>query len=305
MLSFAQSAYPERHIDLIIGNAPGGSSDVVSRALIKSLEPLLGKPIKITYTVGASGSIAAKNLINAKPDGHTLMLGAMSTLTVGPHCLEKLPFDSTKDITPVAIFSHVPNIMAVNKTFPANDFTSFLKVVKDQPGKYNYGAQFCTQFWLMGELLKTKTQINMMFIPYSSMAQGRTATLANDVQIIVDTAVIMPNIEAGQFKAMAVASNRRLRTLPEVPTFLELGIPEANIVNWYGIVAPPGTPKHIVDLLNNAIQKAAQDPELISLLRSWHGDVQHLGPDDFTKLIKKEWDLYGKVVAKAKKNSDK
>lgn len=297
----ATADYPKKPIELIVGNAPGGSSDVVSRALARSLEPILGQPVIVVNRAGAGGAIAVNSLIASRPDGHTVMLGSISTLTVGPHCADKLPYDSTKDITPVAMFGNVPNIMAINAQFPATDYQSFLKTVRSSPGRYNYSGHLCSQFWLMGEMLKSKTNIDIKHIPYTSLAQSRMGAINNDVQMLIESSLIMPNIESGQLRAIAVGSKTRMKTLPLVPTFAELGIPEANIVNWYGVVAPAGTPQHIIDTLNVAIKKATQDKALIDLLHSWQGTVEYVNAKEFSKQIDYEWNYYGKVVRQAKK----
>jgi tripartite-type tricarboxylate transporter receptor subunit TctC len=302
-LPFAWATYPQKPIELIVGNAPGGSSDVLARALAKSLEPILNQPVVVKNIAGAGGTIAIKNTIAAKPDGHTLAIGSITVLSLAPHCMDQLPYDTTKDITPVSMFGYVPNIMAVNNTFPASDYRSFIATVKNNPAKFNYAAQHCTQYWLMGETLKAKNNMDMLFVPVKAMTQARLYVMNNDVQMILESSVIIPNIKAGQMRAIAVGSNRRLADLPDVPTFAELNMPEANIVSWFGVIAPPGTDPAIVETLNAAIKKATQDPALISTLQTFAGDVSHMPPREFARHLNNEWTKYGASVNATKSKS--
>jgi len=267
-LPFAWADYPQRPIELIVGQAPGGSSDVLARTLAKSLEPILKQPVVVNNRAGAGGTIAIKNMIAAKPDGYTIAIGSITVLSLAPHCMDQLPYDSTKDITPIAMFGYVPNIMAINNAFPASDYQSFIAAVRNNPSKYNYAGQFCTQYWLMGETLKAKNNMDMVYVPVKAMTQARLYLMNNDVQMILESSLIIPNIKAGQMRAIAVASNRRLPDLPDVPTFAELNIPDTNIVSWFGVIAPPGTDPAIINILNTAIKKATQNPTLITTLQN-------------------------------------
>jgi tripartite-type tricarboxylate transporter receptor subunit TctC len=302
-LPFSWADYPQRPVELIVGLAPGGSSDILARALAKSLEPILKQPVVVKNVVGAGGTIAIKNTINAKPDGYTLAIGSITVLSLAPHCMDQLPYDTTKDITPVAMFGYVPNIMAVNNTFPASDYRSFVATVRNNPAKYNYAGQFCTQYWLMGETLKAKNNLDMLYVPVKAMTQARLYVLNNDVQMILESSLIIPNIKAGQMRAIAVASNRRLPDLPDVPTFAELNMPDTNIVSWFGVIAPPGTDPAIVDILNNAVKKATQDPTLINTLQTFAGDVSYMPPKEFARHLNNEWTKYGASVNLTKSKS--
>lgn len=303
LLPFSWANYPQKPIELIVGNAPGGSSDVLARALAKSLEPILKQPVVVKNIAGAGGTIAIKNTINAKPDGHTLAIGSITVLSLAPHCMDQLPYDTTKDITPVSMFGYVPNIMAVNNTFPATDYRSFITTVRNNPAKFNYAAQHCTQYWLMGETLKAKNNMDMLFVPVKAMTQARLYLLNNDVQMILESSLIIPNIKAGQMRAIAVGSNRRLADLPDVPTFAELNMPDTNIVSWFGVIAPPGTDPAIVETLNAAIKKATQDPALINTLQTFAGDVSHMPPREFARHLNNEWTKYGASVNATKTKS--
>jgi len=301
----AWANYPNKPIELIVGFSPGGSSDVLARALAKSLEPILKQPVIVKNVAGAGGTIAIKNTINASPDGHTLAIGSITVLSLAPHCMDQLLYDTTKDITPIAMFGYVPNIMAVNNAFPANDYRSFVDTVKANPAKFNYAGQFCTQYWLMGETLKARNNMDMVYVPVKAMTQARLYLMNNEVQMILESSVIVPNIKAGQMRAIAVGSNRRLPDLPDVPTFAELNMPDANIVSWFGVVAPPGTDPTIVEIINKAVKKATQDPALISVLQTFLGDVNYMGPKEFTKHLQNEWIKYGAAVNATKSKSSK
>jgi len=302
-LPFAWADYPQRPIELIVGQAPGGSSDVLARTLAKSLEPILKQPVVVNNRAGAGGTIAIKNMIAAKPDGYTIAIGSITVLSLAPHCMDQLPYDSTKDITPIAMFGYVPNIMAINNAFPASDYQSFIAAVRNNPSKYNYAGQFCTQYWLMGETLKAKNNMDMVYVPVKAMTQARLYLMNNDVQMILESSLIIPNIKAGQMRAIAVASNRRLPDLPDVPTFAELNIPDTNIVSWFGVIAPPGTDPAIINILNTAIKKATQNPTLITTLQNFAGDVSYMPPKEFSRHLSNEWTKYGASVSFTKSKS--
>lgn len=303
LVPLAWADYPNKPIELIVGNAPGGSSDVLARALAKSLEPILKQPVVVKNIAGAGGTIAIKNTINSKPDGHTLAIGSITVLSLAPHCMDQLPYDTTKDITPIAMFGYVPNIMAVSNAFPANDYRSFVAAVRSNPAKFNYAGQFCTQYWLMGETLKARNNMDMVYVPVKAMTQARLYLMNNEVQMILESSLIVPNIKAGQMRAIAVGSNRRLADLPDVPTFAELNMPDANIVSWFGVVAPPGTDPAIVEVLNAAVKKATQDPALVATLQTFLGDVNYMAPREFTRHLQNEWTKYGSAVNATKGKS--
>jgi tripartite-type tricarboxylate transporter receptor subunit TctC len=193
--------------------------------------------------------------------------------------------------------------MAVSNAFPANDYRSFVAAVKSNPGKFNYAGQFCTQYWLMGETLKARNNMNMMYVPVKAMTQARLYLMNNEVQMILESSLIVPNIKAGQMRAIAVGSNRRLAELPDVPTFAELNMPDVNIVSWFGVIAPPGTDPAIVEVLNTAVKKATQDPALVATLQTLLGDVNHMAPREFTRHLQNEWTKYGAAVNATKGKS--
>ena len=306
--AFAQ-AYPARPVRIVVPFTPGGSSDVLARAIATELGRSLGQPIVIDNVPGAGGSLGAEKVARSPADGYALLMGHIGTLAVNPALYPKLGYDPVRSFAPVAWVARVPNILVVNASVPARDLREFVALAKSQPGKLAYGsggngsAAHTTM-----EYLKLQTGISVLHIPYRGTAPSLTDLLAGQVQaLFTGVPALLPHIKAGRMRALAVSSPKRLAVLPDVPTVAESGIPgtkgfEAD--QWYGIVAPAGTPADIVARLNQDINKALGSEEVRLRLASEGAEPTPATPQAFGELIAREIPRWDKVVKSARIHLD-
>lgn len=259
--SYAQG-FPSRPITIIVPYAPGGSADQNARMLGATMSKTLGQPVIVQNKVGASGNVGNAFVANATPDGYTVLLGN-TTIVMNPFLYDTLSYDPSS-LVPVAMVNQFPLVMVTSNTVPANTVSEFVEYARPQPGKLNFAsAALGSSTHLAGELFNTKTGVQLLHVPYGGSMPALTALASGDVHVFFDTALTaLPLIQGGKVKALAVASDKRLATLPEVPTVIESGYPEFGTVTaWQGVFAPPGTPAAIVQKLREAVNTAMVDPE--------------------------------------------
>lgn len=290
--------WPNRPIELIVGNAPGGTSDIAGRALARSLSKTLGQSVVVINKPGAGGVLGFREVIRSTPDGYTLGLATAVTTAVAPLCVDPLPYDPVKDAVYLGSFMNIPNGFAVNSQFPASNFQEFVKQVKANPGKYNVGAQNCVHHQFVIEYLKNKHQLDIVTIPYKSTVQVLTAAVGNHIQIVADTlGTMQPQVQAGNLKLLAVSWKRRLPDHPGVPTWIELGIPENTLTNWYGLMIPPNTPPDIARKLAAAVKEASQDSEIIALAKTLGGEIDYQTGPELTQEINSTFTRHRNAIA--------
>ncbi|MBA2961578.1 MULTISPECIES: Bug family tripartite tricarboxylate transporter substrate binding protein [Ramlibacter] len=294
-------AYPAKPIRLIVPFTPGGSSDILARAVGQELTKSMGQPVVIDNVPGAGGSIGAERGAKAPADGYTLLMGHIGTLAVNPSLYPKLAYDPVKDFAPVAWVARVPNVLVVHPSVQANTLADFVALARAQPGRIAYGsggngsAAHTTM-----EYLKLVTKASLLHIPYRGTAPSVTDLLAGQVQALFTGApALLPHIKAGRMRALAVSSPRRIRSLPEVPTVAESGVPgtkgfEAD--QWYGIVAPAGTPPDIVRTLNEQVNKALALPDVAARLAGEGAEPTPTTPQAFGALIAAELQRWAPVI---------
>jgi tripartite-type tricarboxylate transporter receptor subunit TctC len=300
----AQS-YPGKPIRLIVPFTPGGSSDVLARAVGVEIGRTLNQPVVIDNVPGAGGSLGGEKAAHAAPDGYTLFMGHVGTLAVNPALYPKLPYDPVRSFAPVAGVARVPNVLVVSPSVPAKDLKEFVTLLKSRPGQLSYGsggngsAAHTTM-----EYFKMQTGTTLLHIPYRGTAPSVTDLLAGQVQaLFTGIPALLPHIKAGKMRALAVSSPKRLAVLPDVPTVAESGIAgtrgfEAD--QWYGIVAPAGTPAEIVTLLNQHINRALNSPEVRARMAGEGAEPTPATPQDYGKLIAAEIPRWGRVVKAAR-----
>jgi tripartite-type tricarboxylate transporter receptor subunit TctC len=265
-LTASAQSYPTKPVRLIVPFAPGGTTDIVARILGDRMGRELGRAIIIENRAGGGGVIGADMVAKASPDGYTLGVATVSTLATVPATTTNNPYDPTKDFTHIINLVNVPNVMTVNpKNVPVKDMKEFIALLKSRPGKYSYASSGTGGIsHLDGELFKALTGTFIVHIPYRGSGPALNDTIAGQVDIQMDNLPSsMPHIKAGRLKALAVMSDRRVDLLPEVPTFAEVGLKDANNMAWYGIVGPAGLHADVVQKLNAAANAALKDGDAL------------------------------------------
>ncbi|ANN79135.1 tripartite tricarboxylate transporter substrate binding protein BugE [Bordetella flabilis] len=298
----AADTFPSHAIRVIVPFAAGGSTDIIARLVTQRMSQELGQPMVVENKGGAGGAIGAAEAAKAAPDGYTLSIATVSTMAVNPACRPNdLPYDPIKDFQPVTNFANTANVVSVNpKKMPVKDFKEFLEVLKKNPGKYSYGSSgTCGVLHLMGESFKQATGTDMVHVPYKGSGPALSDAVGGQIEVLFDNLPSsMPQIQAKALNALAVAWPKRIATLPNVPTFAEVGYPVLNQPVWYGLLAPAGTPMAVVNKLRDAAVVALKDPKVIKALDEQGSAPSGNTPEEFAKEIKDQYDWAREVVKK-------
>lgn len=300
--AFAQS-YPAKPIRLIVPFTPGGSTDVLARAIGVELGRALQQPVVIDNVPGAGGSLGAERAAKSPADGYTLLMGHIGTLAVNPSLYPKLGYDP-RTFVPVAFVARVPNVLVVHPSVPASQLRDLVALAKAKPGHYAYGSGGNgSAAHITMEYLKMVTGTSFLHIPYRGTAPSVTDLLAGQVSVLfTGVPALLPHIKAGKMRALAVSSPRRIAVLPDVPTVSESGVPgtkDFEADQWYGVVAPPGTPQQIALLLNQHVNRALQSEEVKTRLAAEGAEPAPTTPQAFGQLIAKEIPRWAAVVRRA------
>ena len=262
----AAQDYPSRPIRLVIPFGPGSLADAVPRLLQPALEARLGQRIVIEHRPGAGGNVGAQAVVSSPADGYTLLMAATNNLVINQFVFRDMKFDPLADIAPISLIAEVPLIIQVNPSVPAQTLREFIDHARANPGKLNYGSPSTgTIPHLAMEIFARTAGLSLVHVPFKGGAPATTALMANDVQaMLIGYATTAGQVRAGQVRAIAVASSSRLAALPGVPTFGEAGFPDLQAAvpsNWWGMVAPMGTPAPVIQRLSREIQNALGDAE--------------------------------------------
>jgi tripartite-type tricarboxylate transporter receptor subunit TctC len=294
---------------LVVPFTPGGSTDILARAIAPRLALALGLNVLVENKPGAGGSLGAADVANAAPDGNTLLMGHIGTLAVNPALYPKLGYDPLKSFTPVAWVARVPNVLVVNAASPFQTIQDFVKVARAQPGRLTFssGGNGSAAHITM-ELLKLRCQLFMLHIPYRGTAPSVTDLIAGQIDATFTGApALLPHIKSGRLRALAVSSAQRLPVLPDVPTLAESGVPGTagfDADQWYGVVAPAGTPAAVVARLNAAINAALTLPDVARQLALEGAAPTPSTPQVFGQLIAAEMPRWAEVVRAGKVRPD-
>ncbi|HJV73092.1 MAG TPA: tripartite tricarboxylate transporter substrate binding protein BugE [Noviherbaspirillum sp.] len=303
-LAFAASAqaqtYPNKPIRLIVPFAPGGTTDIVARIVGDKLGKELGQPVVIENRGGGGGSIGAAAVAKAEPDGYTIGVSTISTHAVNAACNPKLGYDPVADFAPITNMARTPNVLTVNPKFPAQDFKQFLDYVKKNPGKLNYATSgTCSIQHMVGEQFKASTGTFILHIPYRGAGPALNDLLGGQVDMMFDNLPSsMSHIQANKLRPLAIAWNKRLDALPNVPTFAEIGLKQVNDPAWYGLVAPAKTPDEIIKKLNAATLKVLQLPEVKERLKTSGAEPAGNSPAEHAAEIKTELEKMRNLIKK-------
>jgi tripartite-type tricarboxylate transporter receptor subunit TctC len=295
--SVIAQTYPNKPIRIIVPFAPGGDSDIIARIIAEKLTESLGQQVLVENKPGADGRIATEMVAKAVPDGYTLLLGTVGILAVSPPLYKKVRYDPIKDFEPITELIFSPFVLLVNTSVPVRSVKELIALAKSKPGQLNYGSG-ATIFYLSTEIFKLMTGANIAHIPYKGVAPSMTALISGEVSMMFTAAIMgFSQVKAGNARALAICTNKRSPTIPDVPTMEESGFPfEAGA--WFGVLAPAGTPKEIVKRLNTEIVRILRNPATIDYL-SKIGDIVASTPEQFAAHIKTELEKYAEVIKDA------
>ena len=295
-------AYPSKPVRLVVPFAPGGAMDIVARIISEKMGAALGQTVVVENKAGAGGVIGAVEVVKAAPDGYTLSMATVSTTAANPAINPKIPYDPVADFVPIMNIAATPNLIAVHPSFPAKDYKSFMQQLKSNPGKYSYASSGTGGIGhLQTELFKSLSGTFITHIPYRGAGPALNDTVAGQVPIIFDNLPsALPFVKEGRLVPIVVAAPQRLAVLPDVPTFKEMGLEPVNRMAYYGLLAPKGTPKEIIDKLHAAAKTALQDPGVRQRIEATGSLIVGNSPAEFAEQIKAELAVYRKVVAQQK-----
>jgi tripartite-type tricarboxylate transporter receptor subunit TctC len=298
--ALAQS-YPNKPITFLIGFAPGGPSDVMSRILGRRMEQELKQPLIIENRAGAGGTLAAQLFARMPPDGYAIMLGTNAALTINPNIQKNVTYDSEKDFEFVSMIGTQPDVLYVNPQIEAKTFQELMTLIKASPDKFNFGSGgIGTPAHLSGELLKTKAGISMAHVPFRGTGPSVQAVIAGHIQMAFNPpAPLIPFIQANSIRPLAVTSPKRSGALPDVPTIAESGYPDFDTKNWHGLVVPAKTPKEIIETLQKALHATLADPAVKKQMADLGVDLTPGSADDMRALVKGEIPMFAKIIKDA------
>jgi tripartite-type tricarboxylate transporter receptor subunit TctC len=292
--------FPNKPIKLIVPFPPGGPNDIIARVVGQRMSELMKQPVVIDNRGGQGGVLGTDAVAKAAPDGYTIGIVSASSLVINP-TMEKVPYDVARDFAPVTLVTTVPEMLVVAGNVAAKDMGELVALAKGQPGKLNFASAGVGGLpHLAGELFKLTARIDIVHVPYRGAAPAINDLLGQQVQMaFLDLPVILPHIKSGMLRPIALGAPKRAPTSPEVPTTAEVGMPDLLIENWYGMIAPGGTPANIVNLLNRVTNEAMGDPQVAQKLADQGLTVAGDTPEHFRDYIGAESKKWAKVIKDA------
>ena len=290
--------YPTKPVKLVVPFAPGGTTDIIARIVAAKVTGELGQSMVVENKGGGGGVIGATETARAAPDGYSLGVATVSTVATVPAIQPRTPYKPLADFTPIINIAATPNVITVHPSFPAKDYAAFLAELKANPGKYSFASTgYGSITHLLMELFMSISGTQMTHIAYKGAGPALNDVAGGQVPIMLDNLPSsLPFIKSGRLIPLVVAAPKRLKELPDVPTFGELGLEPVNRTAFYGIYGPKNLPKPVVDRINGAVRKALEDPEARARIEETGSIILGTSPDEFAQQIKAEYEIYAKVV---------
>jgi tripartite-type tricarboxylate transporter receptor subunit TctC len=293
--------YPSRQIRLVVPFPPGGPNDIIGRVFAQKMQELLGQPVIVDNRAGAGGVLGADNVAKSDPDGYTVGICSAGALAISTAFQDKMPYDPLRDLAPVTLVARVPELLVASTTVPAADVKALVALARAQPGAINYGSSGPGSMpHLAGALFGVSARIDIVHVPYRGAAPALNDLIGHQVQIMfLDMPVVLPQIQSGAIRALAVGGRERVQQLPDLPTLNELGYPQVEADNWYGMVAPAKTPPAIIARLNAAAIAAMKAPEVREKLATQGAILAGGAPEEFAAYMASEIRKWTQVVQAA------
>jgi tripartite-type tricarboxylate transporter receptor subunit TctC len=297
----AAAPYPSRPIRLIVPIAAGGSVDIAARAIAVELSAAFGQQVVVDNRPGAGGNIGAELAARSPADGYTLIVGSSSTFGVNPTLYQNLKYDAVKNFSPVSLISLAPNVMVVHPSVLAKNVSEFISLAKGRPGKFSFASSGTGGSpHLAGELFKLEAGVDILHIPYKGTGQALSDLIGGQVQLSFGTVLaLLPHIQSGKLRPLAVTSRKRVSALPEVLTMSESGLPNVVITAWNGVLAPSKTMRPIVLMLNREIVRILNKPDAVAQFSAQGAEAAPNSPEEFSAYILNEINKWGRVVRAA------
>jgi tripartite-type tricarboxylate transporter receptor subunit TctC len=298
--ALAQGSYPSEPVRIVVGASAGGGTDILARMLAARFEQDMKQSFVVENRPGASNTIAAELTARAKPDGHTLLVATNTGQAIAPHLL-KLKYDPLKDLQPIGLVAIMPNVLVVSVDSPYKSVKDLIEAMKAKPGTFKYASSGIgsTQH-IAGEAFKLATGVQATHIPYKGSSQAHVDIIGGQVEMMLDSiSSAMSQIKAGKFRPLAVANDKRLAELPNVPTLAEEGVKDAEVATWYGLLTTNGVPAEVVKRLSEALAKAHEHPDVKARIAGLGGSTEPMTVEQFSQFNQREYERYGALVKAA------
>lgn len=297
-MALAQERWPARAITLVIPFPPGGGTDIIARTLAVRLQEKLGRPVVIENRAGAGGLIGTQQVAKAAPDGYTYVIGITNTFAINPAFYKSLPYDPARDFQPISMLAIGPHVLVIHPDTPARTLREYIEYGKSQNGKLSYASYGNgSTAHLITEMLKEQNGLDFVHVPYKGIPPALADLMAGRVTLLVSsTAPAVPLILAGRLRALAIYGDKRLESLPDVPTMAELGFKDTNLQIWYGLFAPAGTPPPVVARMNSELRAILGSREVQDIFVKAGIFASPTTVDDYTAFVRAETERWGRLV---------
>jgi tripartite-type tricarboxylate transporter receptor subunit TctC len=292
--------FPARPLRIIVGSTPGGGTDIAARSIAPRMSEHLGQQVVVENRPGATTTIGVSAVVRSAPDGYTLLMG-VSSLGINPHILKNVPYDALKDLAPVSQVVVAPNIMVAHPSLPTRNVKELIAFARQRPGELNFAAGGAgSSQHLSIELFNYMAKVKIVHVPYRGQGTALIDVVAGQVTLMMANVIsALPHVRGGRLRALGVTGGKRTAVAPEIPTIAESGLPGYEVVQWYAVFVPAGTPREVINRLNSAVVAAVQDPKVRERIVADGGDPVGGTPDELGAILRADHARWGEVVRKA------
>jgi tripartite-type tricarboxylate transporter receptor subunit TctC len=293
--------YPTQPVKFVVAFPPGGTTDILARVFAQKMSETWGQPVVVENRSGAGGIIGTESVARSMPDGYTILLGTIGTHAVNTSLYKKIPYDPERDFAPITLLATLPNLLAINPSLPMRNLKELINYAKANPGKLTYASAGAgTASHLAGEMFRKVADVDIVHVPYRGSSPALTDLIAGHVSMTFDyMPSALPYVRSGKLRGLAVTGSSRTKAAPEIPTMIEGGLPGFNIVTWYAVFAPKGTPPDVVSKIRNTIAMAATAPEIVKRMDDLAVDLVASSPEELARFQRAEIERWSKFIQDA------